>query len=133
MYHLLQIPTTVFTPLEYGCCGLSEEDAIERHGNDNIAVYHTNFWPLEWTLNHDRPDNACYAKLVCHKTDKNRVVGFHYLGPNAGEVTQGFAGMIKLGATKEDFDDLIGIHPTTAEQFTTLEKTKAEDPTATGC
>lgn len=128
-----KIPTTVFTPLEYGCCGLSEEDAISRHGQENIEVYHTNFWPLEWTLNHDRPDNACYAKLVCDKKDQNRVLGFHYLGPNAGEVTQGFAGMVKLKATKDDFDDLIGIHPTTAEQFTTLEKTKSEDPAATGC
>jgi len=128
-----KIPTTVFTPLEYGCCGLSEEDALSRHGGENIEVYHTNFWPLEWTLNHDRPDNACYAKLICDKKDKNRVIGFHYLGPNAGEITQGFAGMIKLKATKDDFDDLIGIHPTTAEQFTTLEKTKAEDPSASGC
>ena len=119
--------------MEYGCCGLSEEDAISRHGEDNIEVYHTNFWPLEWTLNHDRPDNACYAKLVCDKKDQNRVLGFHYLGPNAGEVTQGFAGMVKLRATKDDFDDLIGIHPTTAEQFTTLDKTKSEDPSATGC
>jgi len=62
-----KIPTTVFTPLEYGCCGLSEEDALSRHGGENIEVYHTNFWPLEWTLNHDRPDNACYAKLICDK------------------------------------------------------------------
>ena len=43
------------------------------------------------------------------------MVGFHYLGPNAGEVTQGYGGMIKLGAKKADFDNLIGIHPTTAE------------------
>ena len=46
---------------------------------------------------------------------QEKVIGFHYLGPNAGEVTQGFGGMLKLGATKEDFDNLIGIHPTTAE------------------
>jgi len=128
-----KIPTTVFTPLEYGCCGLSEEDAISRYGEENLSIFHTNYWPLEWTLNHDRPDNACYAKLVCDKKDNDRVIGFHYLGPNAGEVTQGFAGMIKLKATKNDFDDLIGIHPTTAEVFTTMEKTKAEDPSATGC
>jgi len=42
------IPTTVFTPLEYGCCGLSEEEAIKRFGNDNIEVYHSIFSPLEW-------------------------------------------------------------------------------------
>jgi len=42
------IPTTVFTPLEYGCIGLSEEDAIKRHGDSNIEIYHTIFSPLEW-------------------------------------------------------------------------------------
>ena len=46
---------------------------------------------------------------------QEKVVGFHYLGPNAGEVSQGYGGMIKLGAKKADFDNLIGIHPTTAE------------------
>lgn len=45
------IPTTVFTPLEYGCCGLSEEEAIKRFGNDNIEVYHSIFSPLEWQYN----------------------------------------------------------------------------------
>lgn len=43
------------------------------------------------------------------------MVGFHVLGPNAGEITQGFALGVRLGAKKSDFDDLIGIHPTTAE------------------
>jgi thioredoxin reductase (NADPH) len=49
------------------------------------------------------------------------VIGFHYVGPNAGEVTQLSAITIKLKATKEDFDDTIGIHPTVAENFTKLE------------
>lgn len=43
-------------------------------------------------------------KLVCVKDQNERVVGFHYLGPNAGEVTQGFALAMKLGATKAHFD-----------------------------
>lgn len=51
---------------------------------------------------------------------QERIVGFHYLGPNAGEVTQGFALGVKLKATKEDFDSLIGIHPTCAEVSTIL-------------
>jgi thioredoxin reductase (NADPH) len=126
--------TTVFTPLEYGCCGLSEEEAVRQYGPENVEVYHSNFWPLEWTLAH-RPENACYCKLVCIKSLQERVVGFHYLGPNAGEVTQGYGLGIKLGATKAHFDDLVGIHPTTAETFTTLDITKAsgEDPAAKGC
>ena len=46
------------------------------------------------------------------------MIGFHILGPNAGEVTQGFAIGLKLGAKKKDFSTLIGIHPTNAEVFT---------------
>lgn len=51
---------------------------------------------------------------------QERVVGFHYLGPNAGEITQGFALGIKLGATKQDFDSTIGIHPTSSEVLETF-------------
>ena len=131
-YHL--VPTTVFTPLEYGCCGYSEEEATEKFGEKGIEVYHSNFWPLEWTVAH-RPDNACYAKLIVNVQDNERVVGFHYLGPNAGEVTQAFAGMLKMGATKADMEGLIGIHPTCAEIFTTLNITKSsgKDASASGC
>lgn len=130
----VNICTTVFTPLEYGCCGLAEEDAIAQHGEENIEVYHQNFWPLEWTVAH-RPENSCYLKLITLKTQNEKVIGFHYLGPNAGEVTQGFGIALKLGATKSDFDNLIGIHPTTAENFTTVSITKRSgvDASATGC
>lgn len=126
--------TTVFTPLEYGCCGLSEEEAIEQYGEEDVEVYHTGFLPLEWALPH-RPEGACYCKLVCVKSLNEKVVGFHYLGPNAGEVTQGFGLGIKMGATKAHFDDLVGIHPTTAENLTTLEITKSSgaDASAKGC
>lgn len=44
----VNVPTTVFTPIEYGCCGLSEVDAIQKYGNENISTYHTTFQPLEW-------------------------------------------------------------------------------------
>lgn len=53
------------------------------------------------------------------------MVGLHLLGPNAGEVTQGFGLAVRLGATKEDFDATIGIHPTCAENFTTMYNTKS--------
>lgn len=77
----------------------------------------------------------CYAKLVCNKLDNERVVGFHIAGPNAGEVTQGYAVAIKLGATKQDFDRTVGIHPTVSEVFTTLSTTKrsGKDVSAGGC
>nr|XP_033944950.1 thioredoxin reductase 3 isoform X1 [Pseudochaenichthys georgianus] len=130
----INVPTTVFTPLEYGCCGLSEDRAIELYGQENLEVFHSLFWPLEFTVP-NRDNNKCYAKIICNKLDNDRVIGFHYLGPNAGEVTQGFGTAMKCGATKEQLDNTIGIHPTCAEIFTTLEVTKSSggEITGTGC
>ncbi|XP_023682624.1 thioredoxin reductase 3 [Paramormyrops kingsleyae] len=130
----INVPTTVFTPLEYGCCGLSEEKALQLYGDDNVEVYHSLLWPLEYTVP-NRDNNKCYAKILCNKLDNERVVGFHYLGPNAGEVTQGFGVAMKCGLTKEQLDSTIGIHPTCAEIFTTLEVTKqsGKDISQAGC
>ncbi|KAM6435915.1 thioredoxin reductase 1, cytoplasmic isoform 2-T2 [Liasis olivaceus] len=130
----INVPTTVFTPLEYGACGYSEEKAIERFGDDNIEVYHSYFWPLEWTVP-SRDNNKCYAKVICNIADKERVIGFHVLGPNAGEITQGFAAAMKCGMTKEQLDNTIGIHPVCAEIFTTLSVTKRSggDIIQSGC
>uniref|UniRef100_A0A674HIZ9 thioredoxin-disulfide reductase (NADPH) n=1 Tax=Taeniopygia guttata TaxID=59729 RepID=A0A674HIZ9_TAEGU len=130
----INVPTTVFTPLEYGSCGYPEEKAISEYGEQNLEVYHTLFWPLEWTVP-GRDNNTCYAKIICNKQDNNRVIGLHVLGPNAGEVTQGFAAAIKCGLTKELLDETIGIHPTCAEVFTTMDITKSsgQDITQKGC
>ena len=117
------VPTTVYTPIEYGSCGLAEEDAIAKLGEKNVEVYHSYFKPLEWTVPH-RGDNACYAKIICDLTDSERVIGLHVCGPNAGEMTQGFAVAMRCGATKADFDETVGIHPTSAEIFTTMDVTK---------
>jgi thioredoxin reductase (NADPH) len=83
----VNVPTTVFTPIEYGSCGLSEEDAKAKYGAENIKTYHTEFKPLEWNYNKVRPEGDCYVKVLCHSIDNERVVGFHILAPNAGEVT----------------------------------------------
>ena len=140
-----EVPTTVFTPLEYGCVGMSEELAIETHGEENLEVYHSYLRPLEWKTNqefHDikkgvehREDNSCFLKMVTLKHENERVIGLHYVGPNAGELMQGFALAVKLKATKADFDDTVGIHPTVAEEFTVLKVTKSsgKDPTKRGC
>uniref|UniRef100_A0A4W5NV40 Thioredoxin reductase 3 n=1 Tax=Hucho hucho TaxID=62062 RepID=A0A4W5NV40_9TELE len=130
----VNVPTTVFTPLEYGACGLSEEKAMELYGQDNLEVYHSLFWPLEFTVP-NRDNNKCYSKIICNKLDNGRVIGFHYLGPNAGEVMQGYGVAMKCGLTKEQLDNTIGIHPTCAEIFTTMEVTKSSggDITQTGC
>ncbi|EGR29300.1 thioredoxin and glutathione reductase family protein, putative [Ichthyophthirius multifiliis] len=131
-YHY--IPTTVFTPLEYGTIGFSEEDAKVKFGDANIKVFYSIFKPLEWNYSDHRHDDKGYCKLIINSADNKRVVGFHYLGPNAGEVTQGFAIAFILKATKEHFDDIVGIHPTSAEEFTTLKFIKGEgEAKESGC
>jgi len=155
-YHL--IPTTVFTPLEYGCCGLSEEDATAKIGEANVEVYHSALTPLEWTIGDHRPANKCYAKIIVNKIDNNRVVGFHILSPHAGEMTQGWAWCVacylhtdvrfffciliffasppfdfsamRLGASYESFITTIGIHPTVVEEFTLLSISKSSGESA---
>uniref|UniRef100_A0A8C9GMX9 thioredoxin-disulfide reductase (NADPH) n=1 Tax=Piliocolobus tephrosceles TaxID=591936 RepID=A0A8C9GMX9_9PRIM len=64
--------------------------------------------------------STCLSKLICLKNQENIVIGFHYVGPNAGEVTQGMALAIKLKVKKSDFDTCVGIHPTDAESFMNL-------------
>lgn len=98
----VNVPTTVFSPLEYGCVGYSEEDAQAKFGAENLACYHIGFQPLEWQFNKYRPeDDMCYVKIICNKLDSLRVIGYHILAPNAGEITQGVAVAIKCGVTKE--------------------------------
>ncbi|NWI04488.1 TRXR2 reductase, partial [Tichodroma muraria] len=128
------VPTTVFTPLEYGCVGLSEEAAVQRHGSDNIEVYHAYYRPLEFTVA-ERDATQCYMKMVCLREREQRILGLHFIGPNAGEVIQGFALGIKCGATYPQMMKTVGIHPTCAEEVTKLHITKRSglDATVTGC
>uniref|UniRef100_A0A8V0ZTA2 thioredoxin-disulfide reductase (NADPH) n=1 Tax=Gallus gallus TaxID=9031 RepID=A0A8V0ZTA2_CHICK len=117
------VPTTVFTPLEYGCVGLSEEKAVQCYGSDNVEVFHAYYKPLEFTVA-ERDAAQCYIKMVCLREREQRILGLHFIGPNAGEVIQGFALGIKCGATYPQLMKTIGIHPTCAEEITKLHITK---------
>ncbi|TKC45421.1 hypothetical protein EI555_011713, partial [Monodon monoceros] len=128
------VPTTVFTPLEYGCVGLSEEEAVARHGEERVEVYHAYYKPLEFVVP-ERDASQCYIKMVCLREPPQLVLGLHFLGPNAGEVTQGFALGIKCGASYQHVMRTVGIHPTCAEEVAKLRISKRSglDPTVTGC
>jgi pyruvate/2-oxoglutarate dehydrogenase complex dihydrolipoamide dehydrogenase (E3) component len=63
----INVPTTVFTPIEYGCVGYSEVDAKLKFGEENILVYHTEFKPLEWAYYKARPEGECYVKIIVNK------------------------------------------------------------------
>ncbi|XP_071338194.1 thioredoxin reductase 2, tandem duplicate 2 isoform X2 [Trachinotus anak] len=128
------VPTTVFTPLEYGCVGLSEEEAEKRHGKDGIEVYHAFYKPLEFTVA-ERDASQCYIKVVCERAGDQKILGLHFTGPNAGEVTQGFAMGFQCGAAYSHLLQTVGIHPTCAEEVVKVNITKRSglDATVTGC
>ena len=127
------IATTIYAKLEYGTCGLSEEAAIEKYGKDNIKVYHTDFVPVEWTFDIEN-EESCYIKVIINLKDNNRVIGWHILSSHAGEITQGISVAMNCGLTKEKLDQTIGIHPTIAEEMTTMDIEKGKgDGKKTGC
>lgn len=160
------VATTVFSPLEYGCVGLSEEAAIRKYGEDNVEVYHAYYKPTEFFIP-QKSVRYCYLKAIALREGDQKVVGLHYVGPVAGEVIQGFAAALKYDKLKDPpyfFLELlqipifltiflsffeyyranltiqillntVGIHPTTAEEFTRLSITKRSglDPTPATC
>uniref|UniRef100_A0A3Q4H7P4 Thioredoxin reductase 2, tandem duplicate 2 n=1 Tax=Neolamprologus brichardi TaxID=32507 RepID=A0A3Q4H7P4_NEOBR len=117
------VPTTVFTPLEYSCVGLSEEEAEKRHGKDGIEIYHAFYKPLEFTVA-ERDASQCYIKVVCEQGGTGKILGLHFTGPNAGEVAQGFAVGFQCGATYSHLIQTVGIHPTCAEEVVKVHITK---------
>jgi len=132
----VNVCTTVFTPLEYSCVGLSEEEAIEKYGKDGIEVYHREFLPLEWSLSQKRQNSNAFTKIVVDKKSVDeKVLGMHYVGPNAGEIMQGYGVSMKNGLTYRQLVETVGIHPTSSEEIVNLSITKSsgEDAAAGGC
>ena len=109
------IPTAVFTHPNIGTVGYSEAEAREKFGK--VTIFRSEFKALKHTLS-GSSERTLMKLIVEDATD--RVVGLHMVGPDAGEVVQGFAVAMKAGATKAVFDSTIGIHPTAAEEFVTM-------------
>lgn len=128
------VATTIFSPLEYGCVGLSEEVAQSRHGEENVEVYHAYYKPTEFFVP-QRSIRYCYLKAVALREGDQKILGMHFLGPAAGEIIQGFAAALKSGITMKILKNTVGIHPTVAEEFTRLMITKRSglDPTPATC
>jgi len=109
------VPTAVFSDPNVATVGLGEEAARERYGA--LDIYKASFRPLKLTLGEKK--ERVFMKLVVEQKTQ-RVLGAHMIGPDAGEVIQGVAIAVKMGATKQQFDATIGIHPTVAEEFVTM-------------
>ena len=111
------VPTVVFSHPPIGTIGLTELEAIEKYGKDNLTVYTSQFTSMYTALTQLRQPTR--MKLVCAGAEQ-KVVGLHTIGFASDEILQGFGVAMKMGATKADFDSCIAIHPTSAEEFVTL-------------
>ena len=111
------IPTVVFSHPPIGTVGLTEDQAKEQHGEDNVKVYKSSFTAMYTAVTQHR--QPCRMKLVCVGKDE-KIVGIHGIGYGMDEMLQGFAVALKMGATKKDFDNTVAIHPTGSEEFVTM-------------
>jgi glutathione reductase (NADPH) len=110
-----KIPSVIFSHPIMGFVGISEEEARKIHSN--VKVYTTKFNSLyEVPMPKKIPT---FLKLIC-VGEKEQIVGLHMVGRGSDEAIQGFAVAIKMGATKEDFDMTVAIHPTSAEEFVSM-------------
>ncbi|GAB0112683.1 glutathione-disulfide reductase [Acidisoma sp. C75] len=109
------VPTAVFSSPPIASVGLTEEEAAKRGPAD---IYLSRFTPMRHTLT-GRAGRRALMKLVVDQASQ-RVLGAHMLGDDAPEIMQGLGIAVRMGATKQDFDRTIGIHPTAAEEFVTM-------------
>lgn len=113
-YHT--IPTVVFSHPPIGTVGMTEDEARKEYGDD-VKIYETRFNPMMYAFSDDKVQTA--MKLIAVGKEE-RVVGCHLIGDGVDEMMQGFAVAIRMGATKQHFDDTVAIHPTSSEELVTM-------------
>jgi glutathione reductase (NADPH) len=113
------IPTAVFTQPEVGVVGLGEAAA---RALGPIEVYRASFLPMSNVM--AGRQERMLMKLVVAAADR-RVLGCHIVGHGAGEMVQIAAIALRMGATKEDFDRTMAVHPTAAEELVTMRRAVA--------
>lgn len=110
------IPTAIFTQPEMGTVGIGEEEAREQ---EPIEVYATSFKPMQQSFA-GRAERVLMKLIVSQATRK--VLGCHIVAPGAGEMIQLAGIAVKMGATKEDFDRTVAVHPTMSEELVTMKE-----------
>eukprot|EP00054_Salpingoeca_dolichothecata_P016939 m.100457 g.100457 ORF g.100457 m.100457 type:complete len:466 (+) comp22228_c0_seq1:5-1402(+) len=111
------IPSVVFSHPPIGTCGFTEEQAVQKYGQDKIKVYKAKFTNMYHALTERKTATA--MKLVCLLPEE-KVIGLHMIGIGCDEMLQGFGVAMKMGATKADFDSCVAIHPTSSEELVTM-------------
>ena len=123
------IATIIFSHPPIGTVGLSHEDAVRQFGEENTKTFVSNFTNMFFSPAEEQHKQKSLFKVVCQKTGEDngldfsnfKVVGCHGIGKGIDEMMQGISIAITMGATKQDFDNSIAIHPTASEEFVLFE------------
>lgn len=123
------VATIIFSHPPIGTVGLSAEEAKAKFGEENTQVFNSNFTNMFFSPAEEAHKQMSLFKLVCQKTGEDngldwshlKVVGAHGIGRGIDEMMQGISIAITMGATKQDFDNSIAIHPTASEEFVLFE------------
>ena len=110
------IASVVFSHPPIGAIGLTEAQARESFGSE-VKCYQTSFTPMYHAFT-EHPQKTAMKLVVTGVEEK--IVGIHMIGDGVDEMMQGFAVAVKMGATKQDFDNTVAIHPTSSEELVTL-------------
>jgi len=118
------VPTVVFSHPPLAVMGLTEAEAIERYGEDQVTVHKSTWVNMLYSREflvegHGPMPPKTRAKIVCVGPEQ-RVIGLHMVGLNVDEMLQGFGVAIKMGATKADFDSIVALHPSSSEELVTI-------------
>jgi len=109
------VPTVIFSHPPAATVGLSEHEARRQYGHE-VVIHHKRFQPMLAAIaDMDEP----FAIKIITQGQDGQVLGLHMVGRFADEMLQGFAVAMQMGATYEDFQNTLAIHPTLAEELVT--------------
>jgi glutathione reductase (NADPH) len=113
------VPTAVFSEPPIGVVGLTEVQAHEKFGEQDVQVFKSRFIPLRYAASPPARKVAAMVKVVVHRPS-DAVLGIHILGDDAPEIIQGFAVALTAGVTKAMLDQTLALHPSLAEELVLL-------------
>ena len=117
------IPSVIFSHPPTGMIGITEEQARKKYGSEKVKVYKSRFVNMFYSPAQDDKKLKSIFKLVCHveADGTERVVGVFAHGKGVDEMIQGISIAFNMGATKQDFDNSVAIHPTASEEFVLMD------------
>ena len=106
------IPHAVFSHPPIAAVGLTESQAKNKLGS--VKTFTSDFRPMKNVLA-GRNERSLYKLVVNSENDE--IVGVHMIGPDAPEILQAAAIAVKAKLKKSDFDSVVALHPTMAEEL----------------